>query len=276
MWHCGPYRLDLEQRPLIMGILNVTPDSFSDGYPGTALALAQAERLIEDGADILDIGGESTRPGSDSITTEEELARVLPVIEALAGRQIPLSIDTQKVDVARAAVAAGAVIINHVSATLDHGAMLPLLRECDAGYVAMHMRERPKTMQHKPRYTDVMAEVVSALRRVHADLHAAGVADNRLVFDPGIGFGKKLAHNLTLMGSVETLRRQLGLPLLMGLSRKSWLHHLLAADMGDNAALDAYSLVASLSLPFPAVAIHRVHNVKLLHNGFALRRALSP
>ena len=275
IWQCGPYRVELEQKPVVMGILNVTPDSFSDGYPTLTAALAQAERLLADGADIIDIGGESTRPGSEGLSVGEELDRVIPVVEALAGKGVPLSIDTQKPDVARAAIGAGVAIINHVSASLDYAAMIPVLQDTNAGYVAMHMRERPKTMQENPRYDDVVTEVTGALTAVRRALKNAGIAEGRIVFDPGIGFGKKLAHNLELMAAVSGIRKELGLPLMMGLSRKSWLNHLLGADMKDNTSLDAYSLAASLSLPFPAVAIHRVHNVKLLRDGFNLTNALA-
>jgi dihydropteroate synthase len=254
-----------------MGILNVTPDSFSDHYPEKHQALDHARQLIKDGAEIIDVGGESTRPGSDPIQESLELARVIPVIEALAAEtDVLISVDTQKPGVARAAMAAGAHIVNHVSASLDYAIMIPVIQETGAGYVAMHMRERPKTMQKNIVYGEVVSEVGIALQRVRDACRDAHISSDRLVFDPGIGFGKTLEHNLTLMKQANTLSGRLGRPLLMGISRKSWLVKLLENDLPDMAERDAYTALASTRMPFPAVAIHRVHNVALVSRAFRL------
>ncbi|MDJ0840436.1 MAG: dihydropteroate synthase [Acidobacteriota bacterium] len=270
-WDCGRYRLNLAERPLIMGILNATPDSFSDGYHTLDSALAHAQRLVLDGADILDVGGESTRPGSESVSTAEELERVTPLIETLRQRyDLPLSVDTQKPEVARAAIEAGADIVNGVSASLDYEAFTPVLAETGVGFVAMHMQNRPRTMQVNPEYTDVVAEVAGALDAAADHLAAAGVAGDRILFDPGIGFGKTLTHNLALLNGLEALMDRLQRPLLIGISRKSWLTHLLDVPRNANPELDAYTMVASTRLPFPAAAVHRVHNVKWLKRALVL------
>ena len=270
-WQCGRYRLRLDERPLIMGILNVTPDSFSDGYPSFDAAIAQAERLVHEGAHIIDVGGESARPGAESIAVEDELARVIPVIEALRQRfDVPISIDTQKASVAREALRAGASIVNGVSATLDFREMAPVIAESDAGFVAMHMLDRPRRMQRNPSYDDVVGEVAEALAAVGAHLAELGVASERLVYDPGIGFGKVLKHNLVLLENTKGLAERLGRPLLIGVSRKSWLTHLLAVPRDAINELDTFTVLASIRLPFPAAAIHRVHNVRLLDRAFRL------
>lgn len=258
-----------------MGILNATPDSFSDGYPTLEVALRHADQLIRDGADIIDIGGESTRPGSDPVDEAEELRRVIPLVQTLRARyDLPLSVDTQKASVARAAVDAGADIINGVSASLDFEAVTPLLAETTVGYVAMHMASRPKTMQSNPQYSDVVTEVGDALDHVGKHLADNGVAPDRLLYDPGIGFGKSLDHNLNLLKGLETLSNRLKRPLLMGVSRKSWLTHLLDVPRTDTHTLDAHTVTATLAMPHPAAAVHRVHNVKLLKDALRLREAL--
>jgi dihydropteroate synthase len=275
IWQCGSYRFDLDKRPLIMGILNVTPDSFSDGYPRTEQAIAHAKQLVADGADIIDVGGESTRPGSDPVTEEVELQRIIPVIERMAQTcNVAISVDTQKPEVARRAVEAGASIINHVSGTLDYESMLPVLDSCSAGYVAMHMRDRPKTMQKNPSYNDVMDELIKALQGVEQALAGAGIDCDRLLFDPGIGFGKKLNHNMEILHGLKPLKRHLGRPLLMGISRKSWFDHLLRTQRGETSELDAYTVLASTLMPFPEVAVHRVHNVKWLKRGLTLKDSM--
>lgn len=275
-WQCGNYRLDLSQRPLLMGILNVTPDSFSDGYPDKPRALDQAQRLIDAGADILDVGGESTRPGSESVAEQAEMARVLPIIEALASRcNVPISIDTQKPAVAAAAIKAGASIINHVSGSLDYGDMLPVLQQSHAGYVAMHMLSRPKTMQRNARYDDVVQEVAAALAVVASAAKDAHIAADRLLFDPGIGFGKRLEHNLALLRDLPRLVQHLQRPLLLGISRKSWLDKLLDVPMQPIDERDAYTAIASIMAPFPTVVVHRVHRVAWVRKAFKLKNALS-
>ena len=275
-WHCGSFTLDFSEQPLVMGILNVTPDSFSDGYIGLEAALAQAERLVSEGADIIDVGGESTRPGSQGVSLDEELARVIPVIERLAQCvDVPISVDTQKPAVARRALQAGASIVNHVSATLDFEEMLPVIAESKAGYVAMHMSERPRVMQENPSYLDVVGELNEKLGAVFSAMDAAGVDKDRILPDPGIGFGKDLRHNLEIMRTVNTMSNTLGRPLLMGLSRKTWISHLLGTSREAINELDAYTILASTLLPFPAVAVHRVHNVRWMKSALKLRMCLS-
>ncbi len=273
-WQCDRFRLDLGRRPLIMGILNVTPDSFSDSYSDLEQAQRQAGRLIRDGADIIDVGGESTRPGSDSISIDTELARVIPVIEYLATHcDLLLSIDTQKAEVARAALAAGAHIVNHVSATLDFHNMLPVLAQSNAGYVAMHMRGRPKAMQHGIAYENVVVDIADQLKTVRSALDEAAISRERVLFDPGIGFGKTLEHNLEIMNDLTGLVGTLERPLLMGISRKSWFTHFFDDPLPDMAERDAYTAVAGLFMPHPAVAVHRVHNVRLFRNALRLAHA---
>lgn len=274
-WQCGTFQLDLTERPLIMGILNVSPDSFSDGYPTIDLALRQAELLVHEGADIIDVGGESTRPGSQGVDAEEELGRVLPVVERLAQRlNVPISVDTQKAAVAERVLQAGASIVNHVSSSLDYRDMIDVLASSKAGYVTMHMRDRPSRMQHQPTYSDVVREVGDHLGGVLQDLADAGIARERILPDPGIGFGKTLDHNLALLQALATLSRTWGRPLLMGVSRKSWLTHLLGTERDNLAELDAYTALASTVMPFPEVAVHRVHNVGLLQRAFKLTQAM--
>lgn len=274
-WQCGTFRLKLEERPLIMGILNVSPDSFSDGYPTVDLALKQAERLVHEGADIIDVGGESTRPGSLGIDADEELGRVLPVVERLAQRlNVPISVDTQKAAVARRVLQAGASIINHVSASLDYVEMIEVLAESKAGYVAMHMKDRPKLMQVEPTYINVLNEVGECLQVVMQAAEAAGISRERVLPDPGIGFGKTLAHNLSILRSLDKLSGIWGRPLLMGISRKSWISHLLGTKREQVHELDTFTAMASMQMPFPAVAVHRVHHVGLLKQAFHLRESL--
>ena len=274
-WQCGTKNVDLSDGPLIMGVLNVTPDSFSDGYPSVGAACRQAERLLEDGADIIDVGGESTRPGSEGVSTEVELERVLPIITWLVSKHdVLISVDTQKPEVARRAVAAGAHIINHVSASLDFESMIPVLQESQAGYVAMHMKDRPKIMQRKAGYDDVNQEVISILGDMGRKLEHAGISAERVLYDPGIGFGKKLDHNLSLMRHCPQISQELKRPILMGLSRKSWLTHFFEDNLEDVNERDLYTIVASLALNIPEIAVHRVHNVKWLKRALTLSSAL--
>lgn len=276
LWHCGSHQLLLDQEPLIMGILNVTPDSFSDGYPDADIAVDHAAQLIKDGAHIIDIGGESTRPGSESVSLEQELDRVIPVIRRLAQTfHLPISVDTQKAQVAREAILAGASIINHVSGTLDYQDMLPVLQETNAGYAAMHMLNRPKTMQDAPTYNDTIGDITQALLQVSQALKNHDIASERVLFDPGIGFGKTLQHNLQILNGLPQMVHKLQRPILMGLSRKSWIRELLDVSRQDLAQLDAMTDIASLQMPFPEVAVHRVHNVQWLANAFKLKKALS-
>jgi dihydropteroate synthase len=243
-----------------MGIVNVTPDSFSDGgrLPDSAAAVARAEQLAAEGAGILDIGGESTRPGATPVSEAEELRRVLPVIEALAGRvAVPLSIDTMKPGVARAALAAGASIVNDVAANRQDPAMWRVVAEAGAGYVCLHMQGTPQTMQLHPAYADVAREVGEFFSDRLQRLNGCGVRADQVILDPGIGFGKTLEHNLELLGALRSFRR-FGRPLLLGVSRKSFLGLLLGAE-------PARRLPAGLACAVLAVAagarIIRAHDV---------------
>ena len=213
-------------RPLrLMGVLNVTPDSFSDGgsWPTSALAVERGVILASQGADILDVGGESTRPGAESVAADEELRRVLPVVEGLARRvQVAISIDTTKADVARAALDAGATIVNDVSAGLLDPEMLPLVADRGATCVLMHRQGTPRDMQRAPVYADVVAEVAGFLRERAAAARARGIAAECIWVDPGIGFGKTLAHNLELLVRLREIA-ELGFPVCLGVSRKSFI-----------------------------------------------------
>jgi dihydropteroate synthase len=255
---CGKFQFDLS-RPLVMGIVNVTPDSFSDGghHASTAAAIAHALQLIADGADILDIGGESTRPGAAEVSEQEELDRVLPVIEGLRGISVPISIDTYKPEVMRAALAAGASMVNDVNALQAEGA-LEAVANSDAAVCLMHKQGSPQNMQQQPQYLDVVTEVGSFLLKRVASAKAAGIARNRIVIDPGFGFGKTLVHNLDLLRELDTLCG-LGLPLLAGLSRKSMLGALTGREVGDRVAA---SVAAAVLAAQRGAAIVRVHDVR--------------
>jgi dihydropteroate synthase len=223
MFCCGQFQLELS-RPLVMGIINVTPDSFSDGgrYADTQAAVAHGLQLVKEGADILDIGGESTRPGATPVALDEELARVLPVIEGLSRQiTIPVSIDTYKPQVMRAAIAKGASIINDVRALQEAGA-LEAVAESDVGVCLMHAKGTPQNMQDDPVYDDVVAEVTAFLQGRARILQDAGVARDRICIDPGFGFGKRSWHNIALLRDLPVLC-DLGYPVLVGLSRKSVL-----------------------------------------------------
>ncbi|MBU3694559.1 MAG: dihydropteroate synthase [Rhodocyclaceae bacterium] len=256
---CGRYRLDLA-RPLIMGIINVTPDSFSDGglLADTAAAVAHGLALIEAGADILDIGGESTRPGAQPVPLDEELRRVLPVVEALAGEGVPLSIDTYKPEVMFAAVSAGASLINDVFALQQPGA-LEAAAATDAAVCLMHMQGTPQTMQADPSYGDVVAEVTTFLKARIAACEAAGIARERIVVDPGFGFGKTTAHNIALLRGLGDIVRGTGRPLLAGLSRKSVLGRITTRD--DPADRVAASVASALVAVQNGARVLRVHDV---------------
>jgi len=260
LWRIRQYEFRFPRPTLVMGIVNVTPDSFSDGgqFLEADRAVAQALELIAQGAEILDIGGESTRPGAIPVSEAEELRRVLPVIEQLAGRvAVPLSIDTMKPAVARAALAAGASIVNDIAANRDDDTMWRVIAETGAGYVCMHMQGSPQTMQIRPAYTRVVDEVEVFFRDRMEKLNARGVRADQVVFDVGIGFGKTVEHNLQLLAGLSGFTR-LGRPLLVGASRKSFIGKLLGADVAER-------LPASLACACLAVAaggqIIRTHDV---------------
>ncbi len=268
-WSCGRYRLSLEV-PHLMGVINVTPDSFSDGgqFLDAAAALAGGVALIADGADILDIGGESTRPGAAEVGVSEEMRRVLPVIEGLVDAGVPISVDTVKPAVMSAAIAAGASIINDIQGLRTPGA-LETLAESEAGVCVMHMQGTPATMQREPRYEDVVAEVYAFLSgRVDALVHA-GVVRERIAVDPGIGFGKALEHNLALLRALPRFR-QLGCAVLVGLSRKSMLGALTGRATGERLAA---SVGGALWCALHGADIIRVHDVRETRDALAVWRA---
>ncbi|HUW26939.1 MAG TPA: dihydropteroate synthase [Gallionella sp.] len=256
--HCGPFRLNLS-RPLVMGIVNVTPDSFSDGgqHLQHDAAIAHARQLIAEGADIIDIGGESTRPGAQPISVQQELDRVLPVIEALRGIPVPISIDTCKAEVMRTAIDAGAQMVNDINALQDIAAM-NVVATGNVAVCLMHKQGNPQTMQQQPHYTDVVAEVCEFLRGCIANAGAAGITRERIVIDPGFGFGKTLAHNLDLLRHLDNLC-ELGVPVLAGLSRKAMLGAITGQDVNHRiAASGAAALIAVQH----GATIVRVHDVR--------------
>ncbi|MGZ4144164.1 MAG: dihydropteroate synthase [Actinomycetota bacterium] len=251
----------LSERAHVMGILNVTPDSFSDGgrYFDVEAALKQGIALADDGADLIDVGGESTRPGADPVETAEEIRRVVPVIEALADAvSVPISIDTMKAEVARAALDAGAAVVNDVSAGRFDPSLLRLVADRGAPVVLMHMLGEPRTMQQNPTYRDVVAEVAAFLHARASDARAAGIAPDRIVIDPGFGFGKTPAHNLVLL---KELRRftELGHAVLVGTSRKSFIGATL--DLPIEQRLEGTAATVALAIANGA-AIVRVHDVE--------------
>jgi dihydropteroate synthase len=258
-----------------MGIVNVTPDSFSDGgrFLDPAAAVRQGLRLVAEGADLLDVGGQSTRPGSEPVDTDEELRRVMPVVAALCRQTpVPVSIDTSKAAVAREAIAAGAEVINDVTALTGDDAMMPLAAETGCGVCAMHARGTPKTMQQAPAYTDVVAEVAEYLGKRRDALQAAGIEPGRIALDPGIGFGKALEHNLALLRNAWRLH-ELGCPLLVGHSRKRFIGKLL----GDNEAdRTAGTIGVAISLARQGVQVLRVHDVGPVRQALLLHAASSP
>jgi len=256
---CGRFGFDLAQRPLVMGILNVTPDSFSDGgrYQSLEFAMERAEQMIRDGVDIIDIGGESTRPGSPSVPVQEELARVMPAIFALRELGYALSIDTCKPEVMREAIIAGADMINDINAFRAPGA-IEAVADSDCGLCIMHMRGTPQDMQAQPVYQDVAGEVIAFLRERVEALEAAGVARERVTIDPGFGFGKTVEHNVALLRSINRMERELGLPVLAGLSRKSMIGALTGRPVEQRLA---GSLGGALAAVAQGARIVRVHDV---------------
>jgi dihydropteroate synthase len=260
-----------------MGILNVTPDSFSDGgrYFDAAApceaAVQQALSLIRDGAEIVDVGGESTRPGAEPVPLDEELRRVIPVIESVAAQSnVPISIDTTKSEVARRAIAAGAVIVNDISGlTFDPG-MIEVCAGSDVGVVCMHIQGTPQTMQADPRYGNVVAEVAEFLAQRLDDLERAGISRERIVIDPGIGFGKTAEHNLEILSHIDDFRR-LGRPVMIGHSRKRFLKKILGRPLDE---CDAGTLGVSIALAQQGVDILRVHDVAATRGGLLAWRTV--
>lgn len=254
-----------------MGIVNVTPDSFSDGgrFGSVEAAVRQARQLMDEGADILDIGGESTRPGAAPVPAAEELDRVLPVLERIADSPVPLSIDTYKPEVMVAALAAGASMVNDVKALREPGALDAVVRS-DAAVCLMHMRGTPQTMQLDPKYGDVVGEVCAFLHDRIAACEAAGIDRERIVIDPGFGFGKTKAHNIDLLRHLDKVTA-LGLPVLAGLSRKSVLGTITARNVGERVPS---SVAAALVAVYRGAAIVRVHDVGATRDALAVYGAI--
>ena len=260
IWNCRGREVDCSERTLVMGILNATPDSFSDGgeFLNAERALARALQMVEEGADVIDIGGESTRPGAEPVPASEEIERTVPIIGKLREQSdVFISIDTQKAEVARAAMAAGADMINDVSA-LGDPQMAAVAAETGAGLVLMHMLGSPRTMQNNPQYNDVVSNVRSFLEERMALAVRQGVAEAQIVLDPGIGFGKTDEHNLALLNGIPELAAA-GRPVLIGASRKSLFGRLLGREVDDRLA---GSLAVAVFSVMCGAHILRVHDVK--------------
>ena len=266
--------IEVSDRPLVMGVVNVTPDSFFDGgkYATTDAAVRHALQLTEEGADLLDIGAESTRPGSDSIEAGEELRRLLPVVTAVAKAvTIPISVDTMKSTVARAVLEAGAVIINDVTALQADAAMADLVAATGAGVVLMHMRGMPKTMQEAPSYDDVVGEVTEFFRERVMFCRERGIGQDQIVLDPGIGFGKLLVHNLTLLGQLESFA-QFGRPILVGVSMKAFIGQVLGRPLEERSWGTAAAIALAVSR---GAGILRVHDVRGMKEVVAMAAAIT-
>lgn len=265
IWRFGRRSIELSRRPCIMGILNITPDSFSDGnrHNSVEQAVVTAQQMVAAGADIIDIGGESTNPAAKPVSAEEELARVMPVIEALRGRiGVPLSIDTWKADVARAALSAGVEVVNDISGMEFDPLMAETVAATDAGIVLMHTRGRPAEMQRDTTYLDMVGEIRSYLQSCLAKAEAAGIARERVVLDPGLGFSKSVAGNREIirrLGEFATLGR----PLLVGPSRKSFIGKTLGRDVDERLFGTAAAVAVSL---VNGAGIFRVHDVRAMRD----------
>ena len=270
-WRCGAHTLPLT-RALVMGIVNVTPDSFSDGGANfdPRAAFVSARAMSAAGAALIDVGGESTRPGSGEVSPAEELARVLPVVRDLAARGAVVSVDTRHATVAAECVTAGAAVINDISGFSDP-AMVALAASCDAGLVVMHMQGEPRTMQEEPHYGDVVAEVSAYLLGQAASLEAAGVARERIALDPGIGFGKTTAHNLELLRRLDEIVA-LGYPVLVGASRKRFIGEITGVTEPRDRL--AGSVAAALAAVEHGAAIVRVHDVAETVQALAIAHAV--
>ena len=274
-WQAGRFRIDLST-PKIMGIVNLTPDSFSDGGTysrSTRAALAHAERLLAEGAHILDIGGESTRPGAAHVSPEEEWARLQPVVEEIAKWNVPLSVDTRRSAIMQRLLGDGlSDIINDISALADGGAIELLAAHPDTGICLMHMQGLPETMQNNPQYQDVVAEVADYLKARAQACRAAGIRSERIVLDPGIGFGKNLQHNIQLMRHLPDLQAQTGLPLLVGVSRKRMIGEI--TGEAEPAQRIHGSVAAALYAAERGATILRVHDVKATADALKVWQAL--
>ena len=269
IWRVGDRVFTVSRQGLIVGVLNVTPDSFSDGgkFFSVEKAIEGGLRMAAQGADIIDVGGESTRPGAKPVAADEELRRVIPVIEKLRAQiDLPISIDTSKTEVARAAIQAGASIVNDVTGGRGDQGMLTLVAETDSAFIIMHMQGTPRTMQIEPRYADVVSEVADFFRQQYACAIGCNIDPMAIAFDPGIGFGKTLDHNLELLAQLERLRAH-DRPLVIGVSRKAFLGKLIESQDMDDRGAPAVALTALLRTR--GADVFRVHDVK--ENVSALR-----
>ena len=260
-WRCGRFLFDFSKRkrPLVMGILNATPDSFSDGgkFRTARDAIAQAELMIKSGADIIDIGGESTRPGATPVALQEELDRVLPVIEALKHCGVALSIDTYKAETMRQALRAGVDCVNDIWALRQEGAINSVLESSDCGIVLMHMQRDPVTMQFNPEYKDVVTEVIAFLQERTDSLMDVGIDKDRIAIDPGFGFGKSLEHNLQMLAHFD-LFLKLNYPVLVGVSRKSMLGKVTGKETNERVATSIAAVVMAADRGAKIVRAHDV------------------
>lgn len=273
-WRIRGGSLSLGPRPLVMGIVNVTPDSFSDGgrFFSADAAIAHGLELVRQGADLLDIGGESTRPGAQPVSQEEELGRVMPVVQALARKtDVPLSIDTSKAEVARLGLGCGAHIINDVTALTGDPAMAEIAREYGAGVILMHMQGNPATMQLDPRYDDVVNEVYQYLRERIEVLTGQGIHPDQIAIDPGIGFGKKHLHNMALLARLD-LFQGLGRPLCLGVSRKGTIDKIVNRPVTER--LFGSVAIACHAAMKGAAQIIRVHDVQATADALRVIEAL--
>jgi dihydropteroate synthase len=274
-WHLPDRVLAIGPRPLVMGIVNVTPDSFSDGglHASTETALAHGLELVRQGADLLDVGGESTRPGAVPVAPDEELRRVLPVIQGLAAQvRVPLSVDTSKAEVARQCLTAGAHIINDVTALAGDPAMAEVARQARAGVILMHMQGTPATMQDDPTYDDVVTDIGRFFQERLQNLAALGIAAGRIVLDPGIGFGKTFSHNLEILARLAELQR-LGRPICLGVSRKGFIGRLLGRPVAERLAGSLAALGCAACQG--TVQIVRVHDVQATCDAVAVWAAIA-
>ncbi|TLY40694.1 MAG: dihydropteroate synthase [Nitrospirae bacterium] len=272
-WRAREYTLPVQERVLIMGVLNVTPDSFSDGgrYLSVEAAVARAEQIEAEGADLLDLGGESSRPGSQPVPLDVELARVLPVLTALAGRiRIPISVDTTKAEVARRALDAGAAIINDVSALRNDPDMADVVAKAQAGLILMHMQGIPATMQDHPAYAAVVEEVYDFLRSRLEAAVADGIEVERIAVDPGFGFGKTLDHNVALLGGLPALRG-LDRPIVIGPSRKSFVGAMLRRPVEEREWGTAAAVAVGV---FQGAHVVRVHSVRQMKDVAGVAQSL--
>ncbi len=256
---CGRFGFNLGNKALVMGVLNVTPDSFSDGgrFASLEFAVSRAEEMIADGVDLIDIGGESSRPGAPSLPLDEELKRVMPVLYALRDMGKPLSVDSYKPQVMREAIIAGADMINDINAFRAPGA-IEAVRDSDCGLCIMHMQATPETMQDKPAYVDVVREVIAFLQARVNTMVAAGIDRERICIDPGFGFGKTVEHNYALLRGIGQIEQEIGLPVLAGLSRKSMIGAVTGRAVEQRLA---GSLAGALAAVAHGARIVRVHDV---------------